>query len=136
LFICFNIFHKVYIKITFSFFNHINKKKLIIMHNVWIVTTDLTEDQNKDLIKNLSEDDQNMMSELDLKISVDLIDEENHITSVMVCNKIDIEKIKDFLTRNNVKWGVEDGTNLFENIEGLTEEIIVEKMCGYVDSER
>jgi hypothetical protein len=106
------------------------------MHNVWIITTDLTENKNKDLIKNLSEDDQNMMSELDLKISVDLIDEENHITSVMVCNQIDIEKIKDFLTRNNVKWGVEDGTNLFENIEELTEEIIVEKMCGYVDSER
>lgn len=106
------------------------------MYNVWIITTDLTEDQNKDLIKNLSEEDQNMMSELDLKISVDLIDEENHITSVMVCNKIDIEKIKDFLTRNKVKWGVEDGTNLFENIEELTEEIIVEKMCGYVESER
>ena len=46
------------------------------------------------------------------------------------------EKIKDFLTRNNVKWGLEDGTNLFENIDELTEEDIVEKMCGYVDSEK
>jgi hypothetical protein len=106
------------------------------MYNVWIITTDLTESQNKNLIKNLSEEDQKMMSDLDLKISVDLIDEEDHITSVMVCNKIDIEKIKDFLTRNNVKWGLEDGTNLFENIDELTEEDIVEKMCGYVDSEK
>jgi hypothetical protein len=106
------------------------------MYSVWIITTDLTENQNKKLIKNLSEDDQKIMSELDLKISVDLIDEEDHITSVMVCNKIDIEKIKEFLTRNNVKWGVEDGTNLFENIEELTEDNIIEKMCGYVDSEK
>jgi len=106
------------------------------MYNVWIVTTDLTESQNKDLIKNLSEGDQKIMSELDLKISVDLLDEEEHITSVMVCNKIDIEKIKEFLTRNNVKWGLEDATNLFENIDELTEDIIVEKMCGYVESEK
>ena len=106
------------------------------MYSVWIITTDLTENQNKNLIKNLSEDDQKIMSELDLKISVDLIDDEDHITSVMVCNQIDIEKIKDFLTRNNVKWDVEDGTNLFENIEELTEENIIEKMCKDVESDK
>ena len=106
------------------------------MYSVWIITTDLTENQNKNLIKNLSDDDQKIMSELDLKISVDLIDDEDHITSVMVCNQIDIEKIKDFLTRNNVKWDVEDGTNLFENIEELTEENIIEKMCKDVESDK
>ena len=106
------------------------------MYSVWIITTDLTENQNKKLIKNLSDDDQKIMSELDLKISVDLIDDEDHITSVMVCNQIDIEKIKDFLTRNNVKWDVEDGTNLFENIEELTEENIIEKMCKDVESDK
>lgn len=107
------------------------------MNRVWIIDTNLTEKTNKELSKNLTEKDQSIMLDLDLKLSVDLVNENNFITSVVVCNQLNIEKLKDFFKNNNVIFEIQDSTDLFTNndtkVDDLIEDDIVEKMCKNVD---
>jgi len=107
------------------------------MNRVWIIDTNLTEETNKELSKNLTEKDQSIMLDLDLKLSVDLVNENNFITSVVVCNQLNIEKLKDFFKNNNVIFEIQDSTDLFTNndtkVDDLIEDDIVEKMCKNVD---
>lgn len=107
------------------------------MNRVYLINTNLTEESNKDLTKNLSEKDQQTMLDLDLKLSVDLVNENNFITSVVVCNQINLEKMKEFFKSNNVEVDIKDATDLFvtENteVDDLIEEDIVEKMCKNVE---
>jgi hypothetical protein len=109
------------------------------MNRVYLINTNLTEESNKDLTKNLSEKDQQTMLDLDLKLSVDLVNENNFITSVVVCNQINLEKMKEFFKSNNVEVDIQDATDLFVTELGLTEvddlieEDIVEKMCKNVE---
>ena len=109
------------------------------MNRVWIIDTNLTEDTNKELSKNLTEKDQSIMLDLDLKLSVDLVNNDNFITSVVVCNQINLEKMKEFFKSNNVEVDIQDATDLFVTELGLTEvddlieEDIIEKMCKNVD---
>lgn len=109
------------------------------MNRVYLINTNLTEESNKDLTKNLSEKDQQIMLDLDLKLSVDLVNENNFITSVVVCNQINLEKMKEFFKSNNVEVDIQDATDLFVTELGLTEvddlieEDIVEKMCKNVE---
>lgn len=109
------------------------------MNRVYVLTTGLTEQLNRDLISNLNEEDQKLMIDLDFKLSVDLVNESNNITSVIICNQINIEKMKSFLSKNNVEFTIEDATEIFtsdKNIDDLIEEDIVEKMCKDVESEK
>lgn len=109
------------------------------MNRVYVLTTGLTEQLNRDLISNLNEEDQKLMIDLDFKLSVDLVNESNNITSVIICNQINIEKMKSFLSKNNVEFTIEDATDIFtsdKNIDDLIEEDIVEKMCKDVESDK
>jgi chemotaxis signal transduction protein len=107
------------------------------MNRVYVITTDLTVESNKELTKNLSEKDQQIMLDLDLKLSVDLVNDEDKITSVIICNQLNLEKMKDFFNNNNVNFTVDDATELFttedNNIDELIEEDIIEKMCKDVE---
>ena len=109
------------------------------MNRVYLINTNLTEESNKDLTKNLSEKDQQTMLDLDLKLSVDLVNENNFITSVVVCNQINLEKMKEFFKSNYEEVDIQDATDLFVTELGLTEvddlieEDIVEKMCKNVE---
>jgi hypothetical protein len=107
------------------------------MNKVWIIDTNLTEETNKELSKNLTEKDQSIMLDLDLKLSVDLVNENNFITSVVVCNQLNIEKLKDFFKNNNVVFEIQDSTDLFTNndtkVDDLIEDDIFQKMCKNVD---
>ena len=107
------------------------------MSRVYVITTDLTVEDNKKLATNLSEKDQQIMLDLDLKLSVDLVNEEDKITSVIICNQLNLEKMKDFFKNNNVNFTIDDATDLFTTegteIDELVEEDIVEKMCKNVE---
>lgn len=109
------------------------------MNRVYLINTNLTEESNKDLTKNLSEKDQQTMLDLDLKLSVDLVNENNFITSVVVCNQINLEKMKEFFKSNNVEVDIQDATDIFVTelglgeVDDLIEEDIVEKMCKDVE---
>ena len=107
------------------------------MNRVYVITTDLTVEANKDLTKNLSEKDQQIMLDLDLKLSVDLVNDEDKITSVIICNQLNLEKMKDFFKNINVNFTIDDATDLFtteeSEVDELIEEDIVEKMCKNVE---
>lgn len=103
------------------------------MNRVYVITTDLTVEANKELTKNLSEKDQQIMLELDLKLSVDLVNEEDKITSVIICNQLNLEKMKDFFKNINVNFTIDDATDFFikdeSSVDELIEEDIIEIMC-------
>lgn len=80
---------------------------------VFKISTDLTDEENKNLVKNISEEDSNLLSSLDIKVSVDLLDEEDKLTSVMVTNILNIEKLKTYFTKNNISFEIEDITDDF-----------------------
>ncbi len=119
----------------------IHIKKKIKKMRVYKLSTDLTTEKNRQLSLNLSDEDMDYLSTLDMGVSVDLLDENETITTIMVSNSINIEKIKFFLSNNNVIFEVEDITEIFasdeeedvisEKIESLTQEDIFEKFGIY-----
>lgn len=104
---------------------------------IYKLDTNLTDKQNKDLLKSLSDEDANFLATLDMKTSVDLLNEDDEITTVMVCNVINLEKIKTFLFKNEIKFEIEDITleftsetedeKLIEVLEEITTEDILTK---------
>jgi len=90
---------------------------------VYKISTNLTDEQNKDLVKNISEEDANFLATLDIKVSVDLLDEEDKLTSIMVTNILNIEKLKTFFNKTNIEFDVEDITESFSSEED--EELLI-----------
>lgn len=84
---------------------------------VYKINTNLTDKQNKELIKNMSDEDANFFTSLDIKASVDLLDENENITSVMVTNVINLEKLKTYFTNKNIEFTVDDITEYFSQEE-------------------
>ncbi len=91
----------------------------------------MTEQQNKNLASSMSQEDHDLMMGLDLDISVDVI-ETDTITSFIVCNDINIEKIKSLLMKHQVEFETEDTTDFFTDndfkIEDIYPEYIYEKL--------
>lgn len=84
---------------------------------VYKINTNLTDKQNKNLIKNMSDEDANFFTSLDIKVSVDLLDENENITSVMVTNVINLEKLKTYFISKNIEFTVDDITEYFSQEE-------------------
>ena len=99
---------------------------------VYKIDTNLTDKQNKELLKNLSEEDANFLATLDMKTSVDLLNEDDELTTVTICNVLNLEKLKTFLVKNEITFEVEDITSEFtqekddEKIVEILEEITSE----------
>jgi len=104
---------------------------------IYKIDTNVTDEQNKELVKNISEEDANLLSSLDIKVSVDLLDEEDKLTTIMVTNIINLEKLKTYFSKNNILFEIEDITEeftqeteeetLYQILEDLTSEDILKK---------
>lgn len=101
------------------------------MKKVWKIKTNLTEDDNKKLMSSMNDDDHDLMMGLDINLSVDVLDEDK-ITTFMVCNDLNLEKIKSLLFKYNVEFEVDDTTDFFVNdditIDELSDDYIYEKI--------
>lgn len=101
------------------------------MKKVWKVTTELTEDENKKLMSSMTDDEHQLMMNLELDLSVDLL-EDDKVTSFVICNELNLEKLKSLLMNHNVKFSIVDTTDFFiddqTNIEDLSEDSIYEKL--------
>lgn len=101
------------------------------MRKVWKITTKMSEEENKQLMSNMSEEDHNLMMGLELQLSVDVIEDEN-VTSFVVCNELNLEKLKSVLISHKVEFNVDDTTEFFVNedvkIDDLNDEYIYEKL--------
>lgn len=84
---------------------------------VFKISTDLTDEQNKILVKNISEEDSTLLTSLDIKVSVDLLDEEDKLTTIIVTNILNIEKLKTYFSKNNIGFDIEDITEEFSQEE-------------------
>ena len=71
---------------------------------VYKISTNLTNDENKELVRNISEEDSLLLSTLDIKVSVDLLDEEDKLTTIMVINLINLEKLKSYFYKIEIKF--------------------------------
>ncbi len=101
------------------------------LKKVWKVKTSLSEEQNKNLTANMTKEDRDMILDLDLDLSVDVLEDEK-ITSFVVCNELNIEKLKSILKKNEVEFKVDDTTEFFVSekvtIDELSDEYIYEKL--------
>jgi hypothetical protein len=101
------------------------------MKKVWKIKTNLTEDENKKLMSSMTDEDHDLMMSLDLDLSVDVL-EDDKITSFMVCNDLNLEKIKSVLFKYNVVFEVVDTTDFFVSdqvtIDELSDDYIYEKI--------
>ena len=101
------------------------------MKKVWKIKTSLTEDDNKKLMSSMNDDDHNLMMDLDINLSVDVLDDDT-ITTFMVCNELNLEKVKSLLFKYNVQFEVDDTTDFFVNdnvsIDELSDDYIYEKI--------
>jgi hypothetical protein len=101
------------------------------MKKVWKFKTYMTEDENRKLMTLMTEEDHELMQELDLELSVDVL-EEDKITSFIVCNELNLEKLKSVLFKHEIKIETADVTEFFvdenTNIEDLSEELIYNKL--------
>ena len=101
------------------------------MSKVWKIKTNLTEQENKQLLSKMSDDDHELMTTLELKLSVDVIENET-ITSFVVCNELKLEKLKSLLMNHDVEFNVEDTTEFFVSnevsVDELSDEHIYEKL--------
>ncbi len=94
---------------------------------VYKIETNLTNKENNNLLKNISDEDANILSSLDIKVSVDLLDESDKLTTIMVTNILNLEKLKEFFNRNNILTDIEDITDEFSNIDELDQNDILQK---------
>jgi hypothetical protein len=91
----------------------------------------MTEQENKQLMSNMTEEEHELMTTLELRLSIDVIEEET-ITSFVVCNELNLEKLKSLLLNHDVKFDVEDTTEFFVNeevsVDDLSDDYIYEKL--------
>ena len=101
------------------------------MSKVWKIKTNMTEQENKRLMSNMTEEEHELMTTLELRLSIDVIEEET-ITSFVVCNELNLEKLKSLLLNHDVKFDVEDTTEFFVNeevsVDDLSDDYIYEKL--------
>lgn len=96
------------------------------------INTDLTTERNDDILNNLTNDDKMFLSDLELYASVDQVND-GLITSYLVGNDSNIDKVKQHLDKFNTKYTIDDITsnfkiedvNDFNQIPFLLEEFII-----------
>jgi hypothetical protein len=101
------------------------------MSKVWKITTNLTEQENTQLLSNMTEQEHEMVATLKLNLSVDVIENET-ITSFVVCNELNLEKLKSLLINHGVQFNVDDTTEFFVTedvkVDDLSQDYIYEKL--------
>jgi hypothetical protein len=80
------------------------------MKKIFEVKTNLTTQKNSEFIQNLNEEDRQQILDLDLDLGVDVV-KEDIITSYIICNDLNIEKMKDVLRKHEIEYEVSDVTS-------------------------
>jgi hypothetical protein len=80
------------------------------MNKIFEVCTNLTVQKNLDFIQSLNEEDRKQILDLDLDLGVDVV-KEDIITSYIICNELNIEKMKEVLKKHEIEYEVSDVTS-------------------------
>jgi len=107
------------------------------MKKVYRIITNLTREKNNEVMSNLDDYDQDLLMTLETDAAFDVFDDAGLITTYMVCNDLNIEKVKSCLYKYKVDFKTEDLSEFFidESVEdredflsNLTQENIVNKI--------
>ena len=102
------------------------------MKRVYRIITNLTREKNNEVMSNLDDYDQDLLMTLETDTAFDVVDDSGLITTYMVCNELNIEKVK-----YKVDFKTEDLSDIFINelvedredfLSNLTQENIVDKI--------
>lgn len=100
------------------------------MKKIFEIKTNLTVQKNSEFIQNLNEEDRAQILDLDLDLGVDVV-KEDLITSYIICNDLNIEKMKEVLKKHQIEHEVSDVTSQLvsdaKTIEEITGEDILQK---------
>ena len=100
------------------------------MKKIFEICTNLTIQKNTEFIQNLNEEDRKDILDLDLDLGVDVV-KDDIITSYIICDDINIEKMKVVLKKHNITYEVSDVTSQLvsdaKKIEEITGEDILQK---------
>jgi hypothetical protein len=100
------------------------------MKKIFEVKTNLTTQKNSEFIQNLNEEDRQQILDLELDLGVDVV-KEDIITSYIICNDLNIEKMKDVLRKHEIEYEVSDVTSQVVSeakpIDQILEEDILQK---------
>ena len=80
------------------------------MKKIFEVCTNLTVQKNSEFIQSLNDEDRQQILDLDLDLGVDVV-KEDIITSYIICNDLNIEKMKEVLKKHEIEYEVTDVTS-------------------------
>ena len=80
------------------------------MKKIFEVCTNLTVQKNTEFIQSLNEEDRQQILNLDLDLGVDVV-KEDIITSYIICNDLNMEKMKEVLKKHEIQYEVSDVTS-------------------------
>ena len=80
------------------------------MKKIFEVCTNLTVQKNTAFIQSLNEEDRQQILNLDLDLGVDVV-KEDIITSYIICNDLNMEKMKEVLKKHEIEYEVSDVTS-------------------------
>jgi hypothetical protein len=80
------------------------------MKKIFEVCTNLTVQKNTEFIQSLNEEDRQQILNLDLDLGVDVV-KEDIITSYIICNDLNMEKMKELLKKHEIEYEVSDVTS-------------------------
>ena len=80
------------------------------MKKIFEVCTNLTVQKNTEFIQSLNEEDRQQILNLDLDLGVDVV-KEDIITSYIICNDLNMEKMKEVLKKHEIEYEVSDVTS-------------------------
>ena len=80
------------------------------MKKIFEVCTNLTVQKNTEFIQSLNEEDRKQILDLDLDLGVDVV-KEDIITSYIICNELNMEKMKEVLKKHEIEYEVSDVTS-------------------------
>lgn len=105
------------------------------MKKVFEVCTNLTVQKNTEFIQNLNDEDRQQILDLDLDLGIDVV-KEDIITSYIICNDINIEKMKEVLKKHEIAYEVNDVTSQVVSDAKSIEEITGEDLLEKFDTEK
>ena len=100
------------------------------MKKIFEVCTNLTIQKNLEFIQSLNDEDRKQILDLDLDLGVDVV-KEDIITSYIICNDLNIEKMKEVLKKHEIEYEVNDVTSQVvsdaKTIDQILEEDILQR---------
>lgn len=113
------------------------KTKTFLMKKVYRIITNLTREKNNEVMSNLDDYDQDLLMTLETDTAFDVVDDRGLITTYMVCNELNLEKVKSCLYKYKVDFNTEDLSDIFisdsvedreDFLSNLSQENIVDKI--------